>query len=100
MKKFVSGLLAATMAATFAVASVAPVNAAPIFVPKHAQARSNVEHVEFRKWPRQNRVDRRFDRRIDRMDRREARRDFYHSGGRYYYNGIGAIGTGMTVSGI
>ena len=34
MKKLMSGLLATSLAASFAVASVVPVNATPVFVPK------------------------------------------------------------------
>lgn len=41
MRKLLSGIFASALAATFAVASIAPVNAAPIFVPKM----QNVENV-------------------------------------------------------
>ena len=34
MKKFISGMCATALAATFAVTSIVPVNAAPIFVPR------------------------------------------------------------------
>ena len=91
MRKLASGLLAATLAATFAIGSAAPLNAAPIFVPKAPQASSDVENVQYRKWPRRHRVDRRLDRRFDRMERRQAfrdeRRDFRRRGNSYYFNG-------------
>jgi BA14K-like protein len=47
MKKFLSGLCATTLAISFAAASVVPVNAAPIFVPKAPTASSDVVPVQF-----------------------------------------------------
>lgn len=115
MKKFLSGLCATTLAASFALASVVPVNAAPIFVPKAPVAQSDViqvqsrgrEVMEERKWRklrrefrRDARQDRREFRREVRRDRREDRRDWRefrrdrdhawyhgHRGYRYYRPG-------------
>ena len=90
MKKLMSGLLATTLAASFAVATVVPLNAAPIFVPKTESAQTDVQTVQYKPWRQMgrhyNRVDRRIDRRIDRLDRRADAR-FYRRGDDNYYNG-------------
>jgi hypothetical protein len=90
MKKLMSGLLATTLAASFAFASVVPVNAAPVFVPRTEAAQSDVQTVQYEPWRRMgrhyNRVDRRVDRRIGRYDRQADAR-FYRRGGINYYNG-------------
>jgi hypothetical protein len=46
MKKFLSGFCATALAASFAVSSVVPVNAAPVFVPKIQSAQSDVIQVQ------------------------------------------------------
>jgi hypothetical protein len=80
MKKLFSGFVATALAATFAVAGAVPLQAAPLFVPKTAQATEGaVVDIQYRDWRRHNRIDRR----LDRM----ARRDFYRNGNIYYYNG-------------
>ena len=82
MKTLMSGLLATTLAASFAFATIAPVNAAPAFVPRTEAAQNDVQPVQYQPW----RKGRNFDRRVDRrMDRREAR--FERRGGIGYYNG-------------
>jgi hypothetical protein len=48
MNKLVSGFLATTLAASFAVASIMPVNAAPVYVPQKASVSSNVQDVAWR----------------------------------------------------
>ena len=85
MNKLLSGLMATTLAASFAVASVMPLNAAPIYVPKSEQVRTDVEQVNHtrRHWRIQQ--QRRAERRAYRQWRREARRDFYRD--RYYDDG-------------
>lgn len=77
MKKFLSGLCATTLAASFALASVMPVNAAPIFVPKAPVAQSDVVQVQERRLRRNRNVrqNRREFRREARQDRRQFRRD-------------------------
>ena len=89
MKKLMSGLLATTLAASFAFATIVPVDAAPVFVPRTQAAQSDVQPVQYRPWRKmgRNRVDRRFDRRIDRRVDRRADDRFYRSGGLNYYNG-------------
>ena len=48
MKKLMSGLLATSMAASFAIASVVPVNATPVFLPKADSAQTDgVQNVQF-----------------------------------------------------
>ena len=90
MKKLMSGLLATTLAASFAVASAIPANAAPVFVPKSDTAqRTDVQTVQYDPWRRAHRMDRRFDHRVDRridrrFDRRFARNDGYYNGYRGY----------------
>jgi hypothetical protein len=74
MKGLMSGILAATLAASFAVASVVPLDAAPIFVPKAADATAkDIQSVQYRpEWRR--------------MHRRGGAR-FYVDNGGGYYNG-------------
>ena len=86
MKKLLSGLLATSLAASFAIASVVPVNATPVFVPKADTAQTDVQNVQYQPWRRLNRMDRRIDRRIDRrVDRRLNRQRGAQRNG--YYNG-------------
>src|SRR5689334_16054406 len=47
MTKLISGLLATTLASTFAIAAVAPTNAAPMFWPRHHAAPA-FQHVQYR----------------------------------------------------
>lgn len=49
MAKFLSGAIATVLAASFAVASVVPLNAAPVYVPNAAPIANsnNVEQVQF-----------------------------------------------------
>ncbi|WP_353641650.1 BA14K family protein [Mesorhizobium sp. WSM2239] len=83
MRKLLSGLCATTLAASFAIASAVPVNAAPVFVPQAPVAQSDViqvqsrgrEVMQERKW-RKLRRDFRREARRDRRDRREFRRAF------------------------
>ncbi|WP_394891564.1 BA14K family protein [Mesorhizobium sp. AaZ16] len=90
MRKFLSGLCATTLAASFAIASAVPVNAVPLVVPQAPVAQSDIikvqsrgrEVMEERLLRRQFRGDRRDfrrefrgDRREFRWDRREFRRD-------------------------
>lgn len=55
MRKLLSGVIATTLAASFAIASAMPLNAAPVYVPKSAPAAegvgANVEQVQYR-WRR------------------------------------------------
>lgn len=55
MRKLLSGAIATTLAASFAIASAMPLQAAPVYVPKSAAvadgAGSNVEQVQYR-WRR------------------------------------------------
>jgi hypothetical protein len=48
MNKLVSGFLATALATSFAVASIVPVNAAPVYVPQTAGVSSNVQDVDWR----------------------------------------------------
>jgi hypothetical protein len=45
MNKILSGLTATALAASFAIASEVPVNAAPVFVPQSEQVRGDVQQV-------------------------------------------------------
>ncbi|MBA3448564.1 MAG: BA14K family protein [Pseudaminobacter sp.] len=102
MKKFLSGLCATFLAASFAVGSAVPVNAAPIVVPMASPAKSNVIQIQSQqhfpgeqRWIRRGnrgefRRDRREFRREVRRDRREFRRDRrdFRRDGRYgWYKG-------------
>jgi hypothetical protein len=83
MKKLMSGLLATTLAASFAFATIAPVNAAPVFVPNTQAAQSDVQTVQYQPWRKMGRHYNRADRRFD----RQADASFYRRGGTGYYNG-------------
>lgn len=48
MKKIVTGLLAATLSVSFAVAAVAPADAAQVFVPQASPASPDIQNVEAR----------------------------------------------------
>ena len=55
MKTLLSGMCAAALGATFAVTSVAPLNAAPIFVPKAQTAQPDVIQVQDgMRWRKRN----------------------------------------------
>ena len=75
MRRFLSGLCASSLALSFAVASLAPVNAATLFVPQTIDQASDIQNVQFRL-------------RGDRYDgRRVIRR-----GDNFYLNGHRGIG--------
>ena len=76
MKKLLSGLCASALALSFGVASVAPLNAAPIYVPQTVAPASDVQNVQYRM--RGDRWDR---------DRDDRRRRIIRRGDRYYLNG-------------
>lgn len=84
MKKLASGLLATTLAASFAFATIVPASAAPVFVPRTEAAQSDVQPVQYQPWRRMGRHTgvARIDRRVDRADAR-----FYRRGDVRYYNG-------------
>ena len=90
MRKILSGLCATTLAASFAIASVVPINAAPVVVPKAPVAQSDVIQVQsrgrevmeerlLRRNFRGDRRDFRRDARQDRSEFRQDRRDFRRS---------------------
>jgi Ni/Co efflux regulator RcnB len=89
-------LLSTVCAATIAFGAVAPLQAAPMFVPKADTAATNVVQVnhterhERRLERRERRMERRENRRERRAERREDRRDFRRAvrrGDYWYYNG-------------
>ena len=84
MKKILSGLCASTLALSFAAATIAPVNAAPIFVPQTAQPFQDIQNVQFNPSWRGDRWDNN-----DRWDRRDRRalRKMKRRGDNAYYNG-------------
>ena len=63
MNKLLSGLMATTLVASFAIASVVPSNAAPVYVPKSEQVQTDVQQVNHtrRHWriQQQRRAERR-----------------------------------------
>jgi hypothetical protein len=79
MNKLFSGLMATALVGSFAIASVMPANAAPVYVPKSEQVRTDVEQVNHtrRHWRiQQQRRALRAERRADRWEsRREWRED-------------------------
>jgi hypothetical protein len=80
--------LCAALALTFAAGTVAPVAAAPVFVPSAPAASSDIIQVQGMRQ-QQNRFDRRQDRRVERFDRRQDRRAarFERRNGVAYYGG-------------
>jgi hypothetical protein len=47
MKMFLSGLMATALAASFAIATGAPANASPVYVPQSEQARTDIQKAEY-----------------------------------------------------
>ncbi|MBZ9693753.1 MULTISPECIES: BA14K family protein [unclassified Mesorhizobium] len=62
MNRITTGLLAATLSATFVAAEVVPVNAQPNFVPLSQAAAPDVQTVQYREWRRNRSFDRNFSR--------------------------------------
>jgi len=96
MNKFASGFLATALAASFAVASIAPVNAAPVYVPQKAGVSSDVQDVA---WHGNNRVYMRNGRHYWRGHRGY---DHYRPGYRRYgdfWFPLAAFATGAIISG-
>ncbi|WP_214470914.1 BA14K family protein [Mesorhizobium sp. dw_380] len=80
MNRTVSGLLAATLSATFVAAEVVPVNAQPAYVPLSQTVTPDVQTVQYREWRRNRSFDRNFSR-----NRSFARNgDMYWNGHRGY----------------
>jgi len=92
MNKLLSGLMATALMGSFAMASVMPANAAPVYVPKSEQVRTDRTDVEKvnhtrRHWRiQQERRAFRAERRANRWERRrEWRQDSYdHSAYRHH----------------
>ena len=84
MNKLLSGLMATALAASFAIAAAMPSNAAPVYVPKSEQVRTDVDNVNHtrRHWRMQRRAEWRSERR---WARRHAWRDRYSYGNDGYY---------------
>ena len=77
MKALLSGLMATMLAASFAIASAMPLDAAAIYAPQSEQMRADVVKVHNPWRGRHWRADRRW-------ARRHARRDRYYYGDPYY----------------
>ncbi|MCV3241633.1 hypothetical protein [Mesorhizobium sp. ZC-5] len=87
MNRLQSGFLATTLAASFLIAPAMPLNAAPVFVPKSVETRTDVQQVRHRKWHRGHRhwrAERRHWRAERRHWRRHAWRDRYYDDDYYY----------------
>lgn len=80
MNRLLSGLMATTIAASFAIGSAMPANAAPVFVAQSEQMRTDVVKVH-NPWRNHWRAERRY----NRWERRHAWRDRYYYGGDPYY---------------
>ena len=97
MNKFLSGLMASTLVASFAVASVISAEAAPVFVPKTEAVQTDVKNVDYyvyrgdnarvyrRDWRAERRAEWR-ERRAERWQRRHAWRDRYYEDDGYYHS--------------
>jgi hypothetical protein len=90
MRKILSGMCASALAVAIAFTGILPAQAAPAFVPKMAEASSDVQTVQDgprwmkRQFNRNRDNDRRWDGR--RSGNNDARR-FVRRGDNYYYNG-------------
>ncbi|RWE45727.1 MAG: BA14K family protein [Mesorhizobium sp.] len=62
MNRVTTGLLAATLSATFVAAEVVPVNAQPAYVPLSQATTSDMQTVQYREWRRNRSFDRNFSR--------------------------------------
>ena len=96
MKKFISGLLAATLATSLTAGAVMPANAAPIFLPKVAPTASDVQQVD---WRGHNRIYRRHGHHYWRGHRgyRHYRRGYRRHGD--FWFPLAAFATGAIISG-
>ena len=89
VNKITSSLCASALALSFGLATILPVNAAAVFVPRQAEVSTALQNIQFdQKWRRKG------VRAQDRMDWRQGRRDITSMEGRYerrgnrsYYNG-------------
>jgi hypothetical protein len=94
VNKITSSLCASALALSFGLATILPVNAAAVFVPRQAEVSTAIQNIQFdQKWRRKG------VRAQDRMDWRQGRRDIRSMEGRYmegryerrgnrsYYNG-------------
>ncbi|TPN66474.1 BA14K family protein [Mesorhizobium sp. B1-1-1] len=77
MNKVLSGLLATTLSASFAVAAAMPVEAAPAYVPQPASVSSDVQTVQYRPWERRRNFRGEF----------RGNRNFYRDNRGAYWNG-------------
>ena len=116
MNKFLSGLMASALVGSFAVASMMPAEAAPVFVPKTEAVQTDVQNVDYyiyrgdnarvyhRNWRAERRAEWR-ERRAERWHRRHAWRDRYYDDDGYYHSAYptaitGATTIGATTSGV
>ncbi|MCA0048734.1 BA14K family protein [Mesorhizobium sp. B283B1A] len=74
MNRILSGVVAATLSATFVAAEVVPVNAATAYVPLSQTVTPDVQTVQYREWRRNRSFDRNFSR----------NRSFSRNGGMYW----------------
>ncbi|TGU89894.1 BA14K family protein [Mesorhizobium sp. M00.F.Ca.ET.151.01.1.1] len=108
MNRVTTGLLAATLSATFVAAEVVPVNAQPAYVPLSQATTPDVQTVQYREWRRNRSFDRNFSR--NRSFSRNS--DMYwngHRGYREYHPGyrrhgdywfpLAAFATGALITG-
>ena len=108
MKKIVTGLLAATLSVSFAVAAVAPADAAQVFVPQASPALPDIQNVEARngdfQWKhRQWKGDRNFSRRDEGIwwNGHRGYREYRHGYRRHgdYWFPLAAFAAGALISG-
>lgn len=112
MKKIVSGLLAATLSVSFAVAAAVPADAAQVFVPQASPALSDIQNVEARngdlQWKQRNWSGRRdFRRNFANRDRgaywngHRGYREYRHGYRRHgdYWFPLAAFATGALITG-
>ena len=78
MNTLLSGLIATTLAASFAIASAMPLNAAPMYAPQSVQMRDDIVKADHRWRGRYWRADRRW-------ARRHAWRNRYYGDPYYAY---------------
>ena len=109
MNRITSGLLAATLSASFIAAEIVPVNAQPVYVPQSQGLSSDVQTVQYQEWKQHRKFNR--NRNFSRNDGSRNDGTYWtgHRGSREYHRGyrrhgdywfpLAAFATGALITG-
>jgi len=109
MNRIASGLLAATLSASFIAAEIVPVNAQPVYVPQSQGLSSDVQTVQYQEWKQHRKFNR--NRNFSRNDGSRNDGTYWngHRGSREYHRGyrrhgdywfpLAAFATGALITG-